>query len=250
MKFQKQRMLLAFSMAAVSGGCATTEPQQLVNARSLYVTANAGATATLSPTELYDAKKVLDQANAEYVNNGDTEKVRAYAYVATRKIQLRRGQSPHRSRPHQDRRRRQTRRGRSRRAGQRHQGALADSRQQLKDERAANTASTSELKATNAAQGKELEKSAAQLQTEREARTASETRLSAAMRDLAAVALVRDEPRGVVITLSGSVLFPPAARSCARAPRLRLDQVAQAFSAQVDDQRMVVEGHHRQRRPQ
>ena len=87
------------------------------------------------------------------------------------------------------------------------QVALASTREQLKQERQDNNAATNELRAANKAQGKELDKTAAQLDAEKQARLSAEGKLAGAMKDLAAVAAVKEEARGMVITLSGSVLF-------------------------------------------
>src|SRR6185369_4747122 len=85
--------------------------------------------------------------------------------------------------------------------------ALASTREQLKQERTDNNAATTALRAENNAQGRELDKTAAQLETEKQARLSAEGKLAGAMKDLAAIAAVKEESRGVVITLSGSVLF-------------------------------------------
>ena len=63
------------------------------------------------------------------------------------------------------------------------------------------------------------------------------------MKDLAAVAAVKEEARGMVITLSGSVLFASGKFALLNTAMTKLDQVAEALKAQDADKRMVVEGH-------
>jgi len=63
------------------------------------------------------------------------------------------------------------------------------------------------------------------------------------MKDLAAVAAVKEEARGMVITLSGSVLFASGKYALLNTAMTKLDQVAEALKAQDADKRMVVEGH-------
>jgi outer membrane protein OmpA-like peptidoglycan-associated protein len=121
--------------------------------------------------------------------------------------------------------------------------ALANSREQLKDERTANQAATSELVAANTAQGKELEQTAAQLDAEKQARLTAEGKLAGAMKDLATVAAVKEETRGVVITLSGSVLFATNRYELLETAKTKLDQVAEALKDQDAGKIMVVEGH-------
>lgn len=87
------------------------------------------------------------------------------------------------------------------------QAALASTRNQLNAERRDNAASTQELMAADDAQGRALEASASQLEAEKQGRLSAEGKLAGAMKDLAAIAAVKEEPRGVVITLSGGVLF-------------------------------------------
>ena len=71
----------------------------------------------------------------------------------------------------------------------------------------------------------------------------AEGKLAGAMKDLAAVAAVKEEARGMVITLSGSVLFASGKFALLNTAMTKLDQVAEALKAQDADKRMVVEGH-------
>jgi outer membrane protein OmpA-like peptidoglycan-associated protein len=57
------------------------------------------------------------------------------------------------------------------------------------------------------------------------------------------VANVKQEPRGVVITLSGSVLFPSGERELSPVARKSLDQVADALAAQPSTTTFQVEGY-------
>lgn len=243
MKFDTKSLIVGLSMAGILGGCAAVAPAQLVDARGAYAVSSAGMAAQLTPTELHDAKKALDQANQEFDRNGDTPAVRDYSYIALRKVQL----ADVRARTEADR---------SRIAEAAKQGVvvrdlqvknaradLAEARDQIKDERAANVAETSGLRATASAQGKELDKASAQLEAEKQARQTAEAKLAGAMKDLAAVAAVREEARGVVITLSGSVLFPSGKYALLETAKTKLDQVAEALKAQGEDKQMTVEGH-------
>ena len=227
------------------GGCATTAvaPTQLVSARNAYAVSSQGPAAKLSPTELYDAKNALDQADKEFRDHGDTLECRDYAYIAERKIAL----TEVKARTEQDRQKiaAAVRAGVVMRDNQMKstKSALASTREQLKEERQDNSNTTKELRAANSAQSTELQKSAAQLETEKAARLAAEGRLAGAMKDLAAIAAVKEEARGMVITLSGSVLFASGKYALLNTAMTKLDQVAEALKAQDGDKRMVVEGH-------
>lgn len=247
MKTKNQNLIvtvvLAGAFAGSVGACASTAPEQLIEARNAYAVSSSGLAAKMTPTELYDAKNALDRADKEFNDHGDTYECRDYAYIAERKVEL----ADAKARTEVDRikiaeavkagvvvRDAQVKNG---------QIALAASREQLKDERQENATTTNALRATNTEQGKELDKSAAQLESEKQARLAAEASLAGAMRDLAAVAAVKEDTRGMIITLSGSVLFASNKYALLNTAMTKLDQVAEALKAQGADKRMVVEGH-------
>ena len=59
---------------------------------------------------------------------------------------------------------------------------------------------------------------------------------------MAKLAAVKDEPRGMVITLSGSVLFASSKAILLPEARTRLDQVAEVLLT-TKERKIVVEGH-------
>jgi outer membrane protein OmpA-like peptidoglycan-associated protein len=222
-------------------GCAAVPPMQLVDARRAWDASNQGPTGTLNPTDLYEAKKSLDQANAEFERDGDTMAVRDYAYIAQRKIQL----ADSVARANLDR---QTIAAAAKQGvvvrdaqAEDDKEALAMVRGQLKDERAASETRT--LQSKNTEQGKALDAASAKLKAERASRPATDPRLSMAMRELSSVALVREEARGLVITLRGNVLFAPNSITLLETAHSRLDQVAVALKTQNAERQMIVEGH-------
>lgn len=243
MKIVSTPMLLILSLSGAVAACATNPPVQLITAREAYATSSAGPAAKLTPADLYDAKKALDQANNEFERHGDSLACRDYAYIAQRKVDL----ADVKARTEADRQKIATAAtaGIAIRDDQVKSGqvALASSREQLNEERRDNKTTTNELRAANTAQGKELEKGAAQLEAEKQARLSAEGKLAGAMKDLAAVAAVKEEARGMVITLSGSVLFASNKYALLNTAMTKLDQVAEALKAQDADKRMVVEGH-------
>jgi len=275
MNLTNTKLIASLSLAGLLGGCASVMPTQLIDARRAYNTSNAGLAGRLSPTDLYDAKKSLDRADGEFQSNGDTTAVRDYSYITVRKVAL----ADAKARTEQDRQAiaAAMKQGIVVRDGQVQTGqaALANSREQLAEERNANDVTTSALRATNTAQGKELQKAtvqiaqernandatnsalratnsaqgkeleqaAVQVAAEKQARETAEARLAGAMKDLATIASVKDEARGMVITLSGSILFASGKFTLLETAKTKLDQVAEALKAQSDDRKMVVEGH-------
>jgi outer membrane protein OmpA-like peptidoglycan-associated protein len=102
------------------------------------------------------------------------------------------------------------------------------------------------VQSTSAALGRanqELASQGQQLQNERQRRADAEKRATQAAADLARVASVKQEARGMVITLSGSVLFASGKSELLPAAQARLSAVAQALASQDPDSKLVVEGH-------
>lgn len=237
------RLLIAASSLIYLLGCAAVAPATLVEARNEYQRSSQSPTATLTPTELYEAKKSLDQANKLFAENGDTWEVRDYAYIAQRKV----AEADAKARTEQDRQKiaAAVKQGVKVRDDQvkSTQEALVSTREQLKDEQLRAATTTQELQREAQARTSELEKTASQLEQEKQARQAAESKLAGAMKDLAEVAAVKEEARGTVITLSGSVLFASGKSALLKTAQTRLDQVAEALVVQSDDKRIVVEGH-------
>lgn len=71
---------------------------------------------------------------------------------------------------------------------------------------------------------------------------ASEQRTAAAMAELAAIASLKEEERGLVLTLSGSILFRSAESTLMPAAQVKLDQVAKALLT-IRPRNLIVEGH-------
>lgn len=71
---------------------------------------------------------------------------------------------------------------------------------------------------------------------------ASEQRTAAAMAELAAIASLKEEERGLVLTLSGSILFRSAESTLMPAAQVKLDQVTKALLT-IRPRSLVVEGH-------
>jgi outer membrane protein OmpA-like peptidoglycan-associated protein len=71
---------------------------------------------------------------------------------------------------------------------------------------------------------------------------ASELRTAAAMSELAAIASLKEEERGLVLTLSGSILFRSAESTLMPAAQVKLDQVTKALLT-IRPRSLIVEGH-------
>jgi outer membrane protein OmpA-like peptidoglycan-associated protein len=81
------------------------------------------------------------------------------------------------------------------------------------------------------------------LAQERQRREDAEKRARQASADLANIASVKQEPRGMVITLSGSVLFASAQSTLLPEAQAKLSQVADALLKTDPDSKIVVQGY-------
>jgi outer membrane protein OmpA-like peptidoglycan-associated protein len=215
----KTTLTFGFLTLSTLAGCATAGvPQDLVTARSAYDRASHGPTAELDPADLHSAKETLDAAEKSFVDNGDTQDTRDAAYTADRRIQIAES------------------RGRALLAQQEKAKVVADM----------NASQTATLRTTSAALGRANQQVAVQgqqLQTEQQRRIDAEKRAAQAAADLARIASVKQEPRGMVITLSGSVLFASAKSELLSDAQVKLGDVAKALGDQDPDSKILVEGY-------
>lgn len=199
--------------------CATTAPpQELVSARSAYDRASHGPTAQVDPSDLHTAKESLDTAEKSFADTGDTQETKDIAYTAERRTEI---------------------------AEARARTALE---MQRKAQVVANLAAsqTATVQTTSAALSRanmQLSAQGQQLQSETQRRQDAEKRANQAAADLARIASVKQEPRGMVITLSGSVLFASAKSDLLPAAQAKLGDVANALTKADPDSKIVVEGY-------
>jgi outer membrane protein OmpA-like peptidoglycan-associated protein len=81
------------------------------------------------------------------------------------------------------------------------------------------------------------------LATEQQRREEADKRAAKAAADLAAFASVKQEARGMVITLSGSVLFASNKSDLLPSAQTRLNDVANSLTKEDVDSKIVVEGY-------
>lgn len=206
--------------SALSAACASTmPPSELVTARANYSRAAAGPAAQLAPGDLDSAKKTLDQAEASFKDQGDTAEVKDMAYAAARNAEI----AESRARTMQA-------------------NALKD---QTNASTRANEVNQAQVTSAELAKTKgQLASSTQALATERERREEADRRAAQAAADLAKFASVKQDPvRGMVITLSGGVLFESAKWALLSTAQTKLNDVADALTKQDKDSSIVVEGY-------
>jgi len=240
---------LILGIALVLGACSVAmPPPELVSAREAFTKAQKGQAAELAPAQLEDARQSLDRAEATFKDEGPKPAARDSAYVALRKIEIANSvaavEAAHRQKV-------------------KSQKELEALRTQLHEQTEASLNKTKEqLEAEKRQRERDAERSAAErdklkegvaktqaeLEAERKRRLAAEGRLQAALASIDQLAKVKEEKRGVVITLSGSVLFTTGKADLLPIAQQKLDEVAKALKDQ-GYKKLVVEGHTDSRGP-
>jgi outer membrane protein OmpA-like peptidoglycan-associated protein len=209
----------ALAAMAVLVGCGSNlPPKELVDARATYQSASKGPAAQQSPAELHVAKQSLDVAERSFNDDGDSPATKDYSYIAIRKAQLADA---------------------SARAGLAIKEREAADREAQQVQASQLTDARNQLSSTK----NNLEKTQDQLAREKAAREAAEKAAALALADLNRLAAVKQETRGMVITLSGGVLFASNESTLLPAAVLKLNEVADALIKGNPDSNMTIEGH-------
>jgi outer membrane protein OmpA-like peptidoglycan-associated protein len=219
-----RHLMILVAGAGLFGGCAATIPQELASAREAYRQASTGPTAQIAPAELHVAGQALAKAEQSFKDDPESFRTRDLAYVAQRKCEMAEATASILTE--------QKVQARSKDDFQATQGRIiAEKRQDLSN---ANSALAESQRSG--------EMTAEKLAVEQAARVAAEKRAAEALEALAKLAAVKEETRGLVITLSGSVLFASNQATLLPAARARLDQVADVLLT-TRERNLVVEGH-------
>jgi outer membrane protein OmpA-like peptidoglycan-associated protein len=214
---------IVVACVALLCGCASTVPTELVDARLAYQHASAGPATQLVPADLHLAQVALARAEEAYSKDSKSYHTRDLAYVAQRKAEMADVLASIATAQ-------KTKAG-SDKAYQVTQENLLEAKKQDLDQ--TRTALEASQRSTQAA--------ADQLAAEQKARVEAEQKEADALAALAKLAAVKEEERGLVITLSGSVLFRSGESTLMPGAQTRLDQVAEALLA-GRSRNVVVEG--------
>jgi outer membrane protein OmpA-like peptidoglycan-associated protein len=230
-------------------GCGSAQPpKELVDARLVYQQAQQRAV-QLAPAQLDTAKQALNQAEAAFEDQPSSDKTRALSYIADRKARLaiaaanteaanrERAQSAAEYQKTEEELRKSTQAdlSKTKDALRNREEAIRQKERELSHQKETYTGKLADRE-------KALKDKDAALDAEKKARMDAEKRLEAAMASLAEVAKVKEESRGVVITLSGAVLFASGKSTLLPIAQDKLNQVAQALNDQ-GYKSLLVEGH-------
>jgi outer membrane protein OmpA-like peptidoglycan-associated protein len=193
-------------------------PAELVTARESYARASHGPAGQLKPDEVHEAKEALDTAENAFSKDPSSPNTKDLSYAAGLKAEEAEADA---------------------------QTMLAVKEKEDTEKKAqAQTLDTmhrtqSEMRKTQS----ELQQTKQELASERQKREEAEKKAAQAMADLQRIAAVKQESRGMVITLSGAVLFPSGQSSLLPGAMVKLNEVADALTKSNPESKMVVEGH-------
>jgi len=216
--------LIGLACIALMCGCGATAPEELVNARVAFERASTGPAAQLAPADLHKAQEALTRAEEAFADDANSFQTRDLAYVAQRKAEMSVVKA-----------------------------SIATARKDQAASEATLVSTQSELLQTQredlgqtrldlAAAQQDRQSADKALAMEQEAHKKANAEAATARAALAKLASIREDPRGTVITLSGSVLFRSNESTLMPGAEARLDQVVAAFATE-NDRNVVVEGY-------
>jgi outer membrane protein OmpA-like peptidoglycan-associated protein len=222
---------LAMTVVAIlfASACATAMPVELSNARVAYGRASSGPAAQLVPADVHKARVALDLAEKTFAVEQSSQKAVDLAYIAQRTAEI---AEAHADAAIAEKKSSSANQEFGKKQGElvkSTQGALAKTRAELGDAQRGE-AQQAQVAGTERAAREDADRKA----------VASDQRAKEANEALAKLA-AKEDARGLVITLSGSVLFRTNDATLLPAAQVRLDQVAEALVAKKQD--VVVEGY-------
>lgn len=258
-------MKSVFTVGSVKLGCAALvgiwlsacgaalPSQELKDARRAYDDARQSTAATLVPDQLLNARQALEQAERAHQDDPQSFNEKSLAYIAHRKaaLSMAKGDMVAAQREVQEldeaykELQDQLRTSAQKQAAsteltlREKQEALKRANAELADKGSKLTAQEAELKRRAA----ELESKNTELEKEKAARLEAEKRAAEALASLKEIAKIKEDRRGMVITLDGSVLFTTGKATLLPLARTKLSQVATVLKQQEDNKRITVEGH-------
>jgi outer membrane protein OmpA-like peptidoglycan-associated protein len=208
----KTKHLVLPTALLLSMACASSRTSsQLETARTDYRTATSGPASELELAALDDAKEALNRAEVAHADDPGSYKERSLAYLASHKARIAMAK-----------------------AGEADAKLTIEQAKERHDEYE---------KAVLAAQRNALQQTTNDLEQERQARQEAEKRAQAALASLREFASVQQDERGMVLTLSGSVLFATAKSELLSTARQRLDDIARTLVDLEADVQFRIEGH-------
>jgi outer membrane protein OmpA-like peptidoglycan-associated protein len=238
LSLQGPSIALCLALSAAVGCGAAVPPRELVDARASYTRASQGPATRLAPAQLDTAKQALARAEGAFQDDPEAARTKDLAYIADRKAR----EAEAAAAMEQAQRDKLAAEQRFKEISQQQ---LAMTKEQLESQKL-----QSERERQARAQAERDRQQAENARTEAEkarkeaedARREAERVANAALASLKEVAAVKEEKRGVVITLSGAVLFASGKSELLAIAREKLSQIATTLKDQGSPP-LRIEGH-------
>jgi outer membrane protein OmpA-like peptidoglycan-associated protein len=214
--------VLAVVVGLAACGGERIPPKALVDARNEFSRAKSGITVQLDPTDVHEADLALQKAESAWSDNPDDPNTLDLAVIAQRKAQIAEAEAAA-TKAQQD-------------ADQAKREIDATMASQLQATRGQLSQTQQTLDKTQS----QLQLTAAQAAEQQKKLADLEAKLKDARDTIAKIAQVKDDDRGMVITLSGEVLFKTGKWDLKAGAMAKLDQIADALRGK--EQPMVVLG--------
>ncbi len=217
-------------VAAVAAGCATAPPVELIQARTAYDRASFGPAAQLAPADLRKARLALDQAERALSDEKNPAKAVDFAYIAERTVQIAEAHAETAL---------TERKMATQAAGTLTAARAAAGREPSVERRSRRNRSASSARRARPPSKRPMRPNRRPVPPRR--RPPRPSRGPQQANDALDRLSAKADARGMVITLSGSVLFRSNGADLLPAALRRLDEVASVLVAQ--GQNVVVEGY-------
>jgi outer membrane protein OmpA-like peptidoglycan-associated protein len=215
-------VLAAASIVACGGE--VPPPKALVDARAEYGKAKGGLALQIDPTDVHEADLALQKAEAVWKDSQDPNDEHAIdmAIIAQRKAQIAEAEAS------------------AQKAQQDAQRAKSELEAAMQSQLSATRGQLNKTQQNLERTQSQLEQTAAQAAEQKKQLADLEAKLKDARDTIAKIAAVKDDDRGMVITLQGEVLFKTGKWDLKPAAMAKLDQIADALRGK--EQPMVVFG--------
>ena len=230
-----RRLFYLFGLLMLAGCGGGLPPKELLSARDAFQKAKEAQAPELAPVQLEEARQALAKADGRFTDQGDDQTTRYLAYTAERRAEVAHSAASAEAAKRAKAKSEEELRALQSGIQEATESKLVKTKEQLAKERLAAEREKERSEADKA-------KTAAELAAERKARQAAEQKLSAALASLEKIAQVKEEARGVVITLTGSVWFVTGKWELLPTAQEKLNDVAKALKDQ-GYKNILVEGH-------
>ena len=225
----RQHLIAGVLATLALAGCASSPSRELLDARNAYARASSGPAMQSVPAEVHKARVSLDAAERAF--SSDSSNQRDLAYVAQRRAQLAEALS------------KQAENAALRVSAEANLVSVKDADARATKNELDRTKTDLVSAEQSAADERRRAAESATRAAEADKRAAdSDSKLKAMQLELAKWAAVKEEPRGVVITLSGSVLFASDKATLLPEARNRLTQVTAALM-ETKERHLEIQGY-------